>query len=75
VKATKWQIDAATTLVKSDEGFSIIWAGCEFGPEKTLQEVAVSPLLEECEAAMRLPGEPCERSVCDTLDGSQTILK
>jgi hypothetical protein len=74
MNATKWVIDAATTLVKSDEGFSIIWAGCEFGPYPTLGEVAVTPLLEECEAAMLTPGEPCERAVCDTLDGSQTLL-
>lgn len=74
MNATKWVIDAATTLVKSDEGFSIIWAGCEFGPFPALADLAVTPLLEECEAAMLLPGEPCERIVCDTFGGSQTIL-
>lgn len=76
MNAYKWVVDDATILVKSDTGFSIIWAGAEFGPAATLEELCEENLLEQCRSLLATPGIPCERLKCDVgpFGDSETIL-
>lgn len=66
MKAEKWEIDHATTLVKMTDGrFFIIWAGAAFDPVNRLDELAEGELLADCEDAVKRLGIPCEVAVCD----------
>lgn len=71
-----WTIDEYTTLVRSDAGLSIIWAGAEFGPVATLEEICEDELLDQCQSLLTTPGIPCKRLKCDVgpFGDSQVVL-
>ncbi len=63
--ATKWQLDKATVLYKSERGFAIWWAGAMGDWARTLPEIVEGALLTDCKAALATPGESVELVSCD----------
>lgn len=60
--------ESITELRRDENGLFIIWwAGCEFPPQATLEEVCSGDLLDQCRAALlRAPDTQCDHIEFDT---------
>lgn len=62
----KWNVDSATDLFKSEDGYRIRWAGAFFGPCQNLDELVADDLLDQCKSLIQTQGEACKIVTVDS---------